>query len=154
MAKGHKLWLAQEAAERQSQHFPSNPLVAGSTLLHGYSVYGLMGPLEGNQAHIQAFHFSKWVPLAEFIFSRCPAPSSTRAGTQLVFHHLKLQINTKQTYIKITLRNNPNYQGKEIPSFFFILFFLIQMELFFGQSPGKQTAEISSQLGAVGFSEQ
>lgn len=56
-----------------------------------------------------------------------PGPVGPRAEPRLVFVHLKLQISTKQTYIKITLRNNPNHEGKEIP--FFI--FLIQMELFF-----------------------
>lgn len=50
-----------------------------------------------------------------------------RADPRLVFFHLKLQISTKQTCIKITSRNNPNHEGKEIP-FFFIS--LVQMELF------------------------
>lgn len=85
--------------------------------------------------------------LPTFISGGHPARPGPRAEPRLVFIHLKLQISTKQTYIKITLRNNPNHEGKEIP--FFLFFEFRWSFFFFGLSPGKQTAEIRSRLGSL-----
>lgn len=112
-------------------HPPLHQAGANTSDLHpSYSVWGQGGCYQKNESGNKCLPAADGAVLIATNFHRwwSPGPVGPRAEPRLVFVHLQLQISTKQTYIKITLRNNPNHEGKEIP-FFFI--FLIQMELFF-----------------------